>query len=846
MISLYDLQKAANGQLFGEPAAQLFSDFCFDVRQAAPNLLFVAQRNAQGDTHADIPQAIARGVSGVLCHEPPECDTENVTVLMVNDSVDALMAWARFVIGKQGIRVVAIAGASGKSIAALAIGRVLSLRYAVHLGDLDHDGRLSLPMSLAQMKPDTRVLIVKLSPATPNEMQELVVACQPAIGVLLHVDCLEQGGVSDCAQVTESYAKFLSYLSPNNLAVLNFDDDRARLLAQHTKAQVKTVGVESFGADMVALNVVTGLERIGFDIRYDDERAVGRWSPILGKHQLYGLLAGLCIGTHLNIPLQDALKALTELQPLNGRMKPLFGKNGSIIVDDTYRANPSSTLAALDWLKEVKAEGQRVIFVLGDLDNLAEASQYGHRLVGAKAAKVADYLVTLGAEAAHVGRAALDQRMPAKHISTTYASQDAISAIEALDLTPDDIVLVKGGEHSQMEAVVRGLLADNGDVVHLVRQRERDQSTSQALRTLRPSWLEIDGNALAGNVRFIKEGIGNNVTLMAVVKANGYGHGAVLVARTALANGAGALGVANMAEAMALRDAGISAPILVMTYLPPHAVRQAIRENITATVYDLTSAQQYHRMAQAADSRLKVHIKIDSGMGRLGIPVKEAIGAFRHLNTLRNLELEGMYTHFASADDSLEYTQQQLEAFKSVVRAVRASGFAFKYLHAANSPATLLGTDLHFNMVRVGVMLYGLQPSRLVPLPEAIKPVMSWKTSVLQVKTLPPNSPVGYGRTYTTQGTETIAILPIGYADGLRRSPHTWKEVIIRGQRAPLVGRVSMEKCAINVTHIANVSAGDEVVLLGEQGTERITAEEVGEWLGTINYEVVTSLGKNL
>jgi len=842
MISLYDLQKASNGQLFGEPAAQLFASFCFDVQQAAPNTLFVAQRNAQGDTHPDIDEAIRRGVSGVVCHEPPDIDTQNVTVLMVKESVDALLAWARFVIGKQGVRVIAVGGTSGKSIATQAIGTVLSLRHNVHIGDLDQDGRLGLPMSIANMKPDTRFLIVKLSPSAPADMLDLVQSCQPVVGVVTHLDCIHPSNFADCEQLTQEHAKLLEYLSPTDLAVLNFDDDATRQLSTRTRATVKTLGVNSFGADIVALSVVSGLDRIGFDVRYGDERIVGRWSPVLGKHQLYGLLAGALVGAHFGVPITDGLKSLTEILPLNGRMKPLFGKNGSIIVDDTFRANTSSTLSALDWLSEIKTDGQRLIFVMGDMDNLGASSMYGHRLVGAKAAETVDFIITLGKESAQVGRAAIDQQMLPKFIRTTYGVQDVLGALDALSINSDDVILVKGGAESGIEAVVRGLLADNADVLHLVRQEERVQAMSRSLRTLRPSWLEIDSDALAQNVRVIRDGLASDVTMMAIVKAEGYGHGAVLTARTALANGAEFIGVANMAEAITLRDSGITAPILVLTYLPPHAVRQAIVESITATVYDLTSAQQYDRMARANNARLKVHLKVDSGMGRLGVLQSEALGMFRHLITLKNLDVEGIYTHFASADDSPEFTQKQLETFKSILRAVRASGFQFKYVHAANSPATLLDSQLHFNMVRTGVMMYGLASSQLVPMPEGIHPVMSWKTTVLQVKALPPNSPVGYGRTYYTTDHEKIAILPVGYADGLRRSPKTWREVLIRGQRAPIVGRVSMEKCAINITHIPNVSAGDEVVLLGAQGNDRITAEEIGDWLGTINYEVVTSL----
>ncbi len=840
MINLNDLIKAANGQLFGEASAQLFTEFAFDASKARPSMLYVALRTAQGDTHYDIPEAIRNGVSGILCHEPPSFEVSGITIIIVKDSIDALMVWSRFVLGKTGTRVIAVAGTSSKSIVVHAIASVLARKHTVYEGELDVDGLLSVPMTVARLKLDTKYVVMKLSPTTANEMAELVQACQPSVAVITDMDTIAPAGFQSSAQLMSEHAVLLASLAPNDVAILNFDDNITREMASQTRARVLTVGIDNFGADMMATNVILGTERTGFDIRYEREREVGRWSPMLGKRQLIGLLTALMLGVKLDVPLKEGLKALSQLSYIAGRMRPLNGKNGSLIIDDTYHANLGSTLAALDWLAEVRAEGRRVSLVIGDLDNLGASSAFAHRTIGTRAAENVDFLVTIGTEAALVGRSALDKEMSPRQIRICYGVQDGVAAMNDFALTHKDVVLVKGGVNAHVEEVVRGLLADPADANLLVRQHE--EGSTDGVRSLRPSWKEVDSDALAKNTRTIKGMLAEDVTLMAVVKANGYGHGAVQVARTALANGAGYIGVANMAEAIELRDAGITAPILVMTYLPVHATAQAISENLTATVFDLVMAQQYDRAARSANGRLKVHIKIDTGLGRLGILANEAVGVFRHLNSLRHLLIEGVFTHFASADDNREYTMQQVDSFKQVMRFLRAGGFEIKYFHAANSPATLLGQDVHFNMVRIGLALYGLSPSKLEKLPSGMQPALSWKTSILQVKQLPPNHPVGYGRTYVTKSDETIAILPVGYADGLRRSPYTWKEVLVHGKRAPVVGRISMEKTAINVTGIEGVSAGDEVVLLGRQGFDRISAEEIALWLGTINYELTTTI----
>ncbi len=843
MINLYDILKAANGQLFGEPAANLFTEFCTDPQHASENKLYVAIASDRGDTHQYIEEAIHNGVSGVLCTDPPEIDTTGVSVLMVRDTVDALLQWSKYTLSKLNVKTIAVTGSSGKSTTVDTVTRILGQRYEVHRGNINVDGRLNIPLSLASLTPNHDFVALKLDPTTPGEMAQMVEAISPQVVIVNHIDCVHPAGFASCKQYISEIAQVVDFLSPGSLAVLNYDDDNTRELASRARDEVhvRTIGIDRFGADALAFNVKVGIERIGFDLRHNDDRYYGRWSPILGRHQLYELLSGLMVGIHHDIPMEDALKSLTTLSPLPGRLSLLAARNDMTLVDDTYRASHASTTAALDWLADVRDESQRTIFVMGNMDDLGVNSRFGHRSIGKRAAEVADIIITQGVEASLISRAAIDAGKAPSNVRTTYSTQDACRALESFTLTDKDIVLVKGGVSARMEEVVKALLANPDDRTRLVRQNEAVPST-RAVHALRPSWVDVDAAAIGDNVRTLKTLIGDEVALMATVKADGYGHGAVVTARTALLNGASYLCVASMAEALELRDAGISAPILVLSYAPMEAVHQALRHNITVSVYDLEQARMYDRTARMLSGKLKYHVKVDTGMGRLGIFPDQAVTVFRNLQALSNLELEGIYTHFTSANDDPAYTAEQVETFKRMLRPLRAGGFEFRYVHAANSPGILDSPDNHFNMVRPGLLIYGLQTDESQPLPDGMRPALSWKTSVLQVKHFPPNHPIGYGRMYYTQTYEDIAILPVGYADGLRRSPQTWQYALIHGQRAPLVGRVSMEKCAVNVTNILGVKTGDEVVLLGQQGDERISAGMVGEWLGTINYEVVTTI----
>lgn len=360
------------------------------------------------------------------------------------------------------------------------------------------------------------------------------------------------------------------------------------------------------------------------------------------------------------------------------------------------------------------------------------------------------------------------------------------------------------------------------------------------LESFRPSWIEISESALLNNLQQIRNTIQPTVTIMPAVKADAYGHGAIRITRLLLQNGIEHVAVANIAEAFELRQHGIDCEILVMGYLPPHAISTALAYNITTTLYSLDQLAMLQAALATSKQRLRVHLKLDTGMGRLGF-LSEAIEDWLPvLCEDRSLEIEGIYTHFSVADEDEQHTQQQVQAFAQAVQTLEQHGFAFRYVHTSNSAGTLLGQDYHFNMVRPGIITYGYNPSSIVTaLP--LEPVMTWKTLVTQIKTVPHNYPIGYGNTYRTQKTEQVALIPVGYADGIRRAPARWRYVLVEGKRAPVLGRVSMEKTVIGVDDIPNVRIGSEVVLLGTQGMERLTADEIATWFDTIAYDILTS-----
>lgn len=361
---------------------------------------------------------------------------------------------------------------------------------------------------------------------------------------------------------------------------------------------------------------------------------------------------------------------------------------------------------------------------------------------------------------------------------------------------------------------------------------------------MRPiTYCEIDLNAIRQNLNAIRAHIGPQVKMMVVVKANAYGHGAVQIAKTALEIGTDYLAVNRVEEGVELRQHQVTGPILILGYTPPELVSLAIEHQLTLTVTEWAVACALN--AQTTQP-IPIHVKVDTGMGRFGLLPDESLPFLQQLQTLPNLIIEGLFTHFSAADslqpNDQAYTLQQLSTFQSVLDSVQQAGFSIPIHHAANSAATMYYPQAHLDMVRVGVITYGLQPDASNPPVFALHPALSLKSQVGRVKTLPSGSSISYGRTHTTTRPTQVALIPVGYGDGYHRLMSNHGAVLIRGQRAPILGRVCMDQFTVDISHIEGVQVGDEVVLIGQQGENRITADEVASWAQTINYEVTTSL----
>lgn len=382
------------------------------------------------------------------------------------------------------------------------------------------------------------------------------------------------------------------------------------------------------------------------------------------------------------------------------------------------------------------------------------------------------------------------------------------------------------------------------------RMTDRDHAASNGLADPpRPTWVEVDRGALVKNVWEIRQRIGPDCQLCAVVKANAYGHGVLPIVRSLPQEEIAYLAVAALGEALELRASGVELPILVLGYTPGRHAEAAARQHITLTAYDEETAQAFAQAARAAGMPLRVHVKVNTGMNRLGMRPAQMPAFLRALyeRYADDLVVEGMFTHFATSDTDLVFAAVQFERFRTLLDELTAAGLRPAICHAANSAAMLSMPETHLDMVRCGIALYGLAPDEdKTPIPDAFQPVLSWKAEIAQVTHLEPGEGVSYGLEFIAQRPSVVAVIPVGYADGFPRRPLTWGSVLVHGQTAPVVGRVCMDQTILDVTDIVQagqpVQQGDEAVLIGRQGDAELSAEEVARRIGTINYDVVSRI----
>jgi len=837
MIDLDDFLLATGGQLVGPALAHTFTDFAYDSRIVQPGQLFLAVVTETGDGHDYILDACRAGATGLVCQRVPP-SLPDVTCLLVENTQQALLDYARFILARREIQVVGVTGSVGKTSTKEAIAAVLGLAWPVFKNYGNYNGRFGLPIALGQLQPEHRLAVLEMACDSLGEIRDLADITRPRVAVVTRIGHSHLQFLGNLETIAREKGRIVEALPPDGVAVLNGDDPYTRHMAQRTPARVLTYGLDT-RADLYADQVRVSERGTSLHAHWQGE-TISLHIPLIGPHHAYTALAAAAVGLAHELSWEEIARGLESISPLPGRTRLLEGIHGSHLLDDSYNANPTSMLAALETLRTLPA--RRRLVLLGDMAQLGDYAEEGHRLVGRRCGEVADLMIAKGDLARLAAEQAIRAGMPPTQVHVTYTAEDTVRILQET-LRKDDLLLIKGSAESRLEFITHELLAEPDRATAALPRQNQGWMQVRLDRPGRPTWVEIDLEAIGRNVRRVAQIVGPEVDILAVLKADGYGHGALKVARTALNNGATWLGVACLGEALTLRQVGVDAPILNLGFTPAWQAREALLHDVTTTLFSPGVAEALSRAAGQVGRTARVHVKVDTGMGRLGLLPEEVVPFAQSIANLPGLQIEGIFTHMSDADDAdLEYTDWQLERFQQVLDELKQWGLLPPRIHAANSATILRVPAGRYNMVRLGIAMYGLAPSPAVALPEGFQPALSFKCQVAQVKELPTGSYLSYGRTFRTERPSRIAVIPVGYADGFRRAPHHWGEVLVRGRRAPIVGRVCMDQTLLDVTDIPGVRQGDEVVLIGRQDDDEITVDEVARRLGTINYEVVSEI----
>src|SRR6266545_4069309 len=787
MITLTDLL-ASGGQLYDVAHATAFADVSYDSRLTKAGELFLALRTPRADGHDYIAAAIAAGAAGVLCAWPPP-SAANVTVIVADDPAALIRRWAARRLRAVAPKVVAVTGSAGKTSTVRAIATLLGQIAPTFRSRQSFNSLLGLPIALARLRDDRRFAVLEFGADRFGEIAQLAELFPPEVAVVTNIGAAHLDAFGSLTGVAREKAALVAALPAHGWAVLNGDDPLVAAMRQRTSAQILTFGVGSEN-HLRASDIEYALDQTRFRLHWnnrvpnprrhtkaheehenfrvslrprsgqasctfvdqvdqwmDAEQTIEATIPLVGEPAVTIGLAAVGAALACGMPLPQAAAALERADPVAGRLRALPGRGGATLLDDSFSGTLPAMLAALRTLGELPA--RRRIAVLGVPAEPGADAEAAYEQIGALAGAVADWLIAKGdwSVAAIEAARRANPAIAAQVVDTNTAALAALPR----DLQPGDLVLVKGSAEARMEQIAAGLLGDSAKAAAVLVRQEPAWRTVRSGAPDRPTWLQIDLDAIAHNIRRLRAIAG--VPLMATLKADAYGHGALRVARTALASGASALAVATLGAASALADA-----------------------------------------AAALERTTKVHIKVDTGMARLGL-APEQVGPFLHRLRAHQaerseLEVEGLYTHFASAESAdTRFARTQLGRFERLLAELTAAGLRPPLVHAANSAALLRFPAARFDLVRPGIACYGLRPSAETPLPPDFRPALTFHTEIAQVKAVPAGTPISYGGAYVTNRPALIATIPVGYADGFRRSP-PWREVLVRGQRAAVVGRI--------------------------------------------------------
>lgn len=799
-----------------------------DTREIQPGDVFLALIGQKHDGHDYIQAAIDKGASAlVVCDQyAGECV---IPVLKVPDTLAALLQLAIGYRKKLNIKIVAVTGSSGKTTTKNMIAQLLSSKYQVFSAYKNFNNQIGLPMSIFQLTSEHEVAVLELGMNHLGEIAELSEIACPDIAVITNIGSAHIGNLGSVENIRKAKLEIIEGLDPQNgLLILNSDDKRLCCAERIPHANVLFAGMDMTKQNYVSVDTIETLnDGLSFDLVKDGIKTK-IFIPIHGDYNINNALLAITCALQMGISVEEIRDTFRYFVNESLRNEEYIF-NGVIIVKDYYNATPEAMEAVLATLHSYQNVGKKIA-ILGEMDELGKFSAEEHRCLGKLCREMTD-------KAFFVGDSYQDFAKGYGESSHVFKTKEELyiclkEYILSGNIGEKDVILIKGSRSIKMEEVF--------DNVKKYLRMDHSEDRFKYLPSAAVN-LYVDVSAMQNNIRKIQNAVSDAVEIMPIIKANAYSCGTDIVVNAF--RFCKYLSVADVKEAVLLKKIFPDKEIMIL-YQPELLDIPAILENnfIVGIGYYEFAEKLNERVAAA--QKIRLHIEIDTGAGRLGINPECVREVAEKIKRLKNIVVEGLYMHYVCADSTeqgdIEYTEMQTKKFAEAIQNFEAVYGSVKFKHACSSAPIFTQKKAHYNMVRPGYMIYGYYPSEALRNEITLSPALQLSTKIIQIKTVPPGTAISYGRTFVTKRESVIATVAIGYADGLSRLMSNRGFFVVNGQRAPIVGRMCMDLTMLDITDIVGkVKVGDEVFVFDNIN---VTLNDVAAWSDTIGYEVLTRI----
>ncbi|HEY2391372.1 MAG TPA: alanine racemase [Candidatus Angelobacter sp.] len=836
------IAREIGGELRGASAAALLlmmiDRVCTDSRGASPGALFVALQGQHSDGHRFLADAFRNGATAALVAKDRLSSVAleagalegDWPLIAVADPLRGLQALARWHRQEYFARVLAITGSNGKTIVKDALKSLLAGRHVL-ASPGSYNSQLGLPLAVLSAEKPEALAILEIGISAPGEMAALEEIARPTYGILTNIGLAHFAAFGSREAIAREKMKLFEHMPKNGWLLLPANEPTIDEASRRIQCPIYRVGGQGVG-DLVgdkdqplslkAVSLSDDGQLLELSVASQGMRNVRvktRSPEIIQDLHIAASAAHL-----LGVPLEEIAAALDNYVPASTRMELWSSPQGIRIINDGYSSDPISVNAALRAATLGASRNGRKMFAFAGMRELGASSAREHQQVGAQAAECGFshlFLVGNGELATTAaGYKAVQPEGSVLQVKTADELKDRLLPL----LRPGDTVLFKGPRNAGMVKAVR------------------DLSGAIAQRCL---WVNLA--AIEGNIARFRRHCGSAVHIVAMLKAMAYGTQLLQLGSWMSQLGIHHIGVSSANEGVAVRKTGADQDILVFLS-EREDVDNLLNSRLTPVVYSAELVEAFIAALAGSGKILDVHLKVDTGMHRVGVPPKQAVELAQRIRASGVMRLTGVCTHFASAEDpaSDDFTRQQIASFDQVIAELKANGFANLAIHAANTAGAMRFQQAHYNMVRIGLGLYGIYPSDAAKQIIDLELAVGVTSRITSIQEFSPGDTLGYNRTFTAKRRTKVAIVPFGYDDGLPWQLSGKGQVLVEGRRAPIVGRISMDQMQIDVTDIPDVNIGAEVLLYGTHNGHTLRPEEVSQTAGTIPYELLTRLGERV